>query len=99
MFCTRVPMPPERPRRNIGIDSAPVGVASTEESHMTKHTAGKYGRTIGQKERKAGWPAPAMAWCYLCNGTHRWEQDCAERHGHPAFTKPAAEARGSRQVA
>ena len=44
---------------------------------MTKHASGKYGRTIGQKERKAGWPAPATAWCYLCNGTHRWAEGCA----------------------
>ncbi len=52
---------------------------------MTKHTAGKYGRTIGQKERKAGWPVAATAWCFMCNGTHRWEESCVARGSHPAF--------------
>jgi hypothetical protein len=54
---------------------------------MTKHTAGKYGRIIGQKERKAGWPSPATAWCFLCNGTHRWAEGCAASGGHPAFSR------------
>jgi hypothetical protein len=54
---------------------------------MTKHTAGKYGRTIGQKERKAGWPAPSTAWCYVCNGDHAWVDGCPVAGGHPAFAK------------
>lgn len=54
---------------------------------MTKHTAGKYGRTIGLKERRAGWPTPATAWCYLCNGTHRWKEGCTAIGGHPAFER------------
>ena len=54
---------------------------------MTKHTAGKYGRTIGQKERKAGWPQTATAWCYLCSGTHRWAEGCVADGGHPAFSQ------------
>ena len=53
---------------------------------MTKHASGKYGRTIGQKERKAGWPSPATAWCFLCNGTHRWAEGCAADGGHPVFS-------------
>jgi hypothetical protein len=62
---------------------------------MTKHTAGKYGRVIGQKERKAGWPSPATAWCFMCNGTHRWAEGCAASGGHPAFSreKTSSEAR------
>jgi hypothetical protein len=54
---------------------------------MTKHTSGKYGRVIGQKERKAGWPTPATAWCFMCNGTHRWVEGCAADDGHPAFSQ------------
>ena len=50
---------------------------------MTKHTAGKYGRTIGMKERKAGWPSPATAWCYMCNDSHRWEEACGMRAAAP----------------
>jgi hypothetical protein len=82
----------------IDLDSAPPGVTPRETS-MTKHTAGKYGRTIGQKERKAGWPAPAMAWCYLCNGTHFWAEGCAMRTGHPAFGQSEIEAQGRRNAA
>ena len=66
----------------------PSGQTTTEGTHMTKHTSGKYGRTIGQKERKAGWPAPATAWCYLCNGSHPWAAGCAASGGHPAFAEP-----------
>lgn len=70
---------------------------------MTKHASGKYGRVIGQKERKAGWPAPATAWCYLCNGSHRWEDGCPERGGHPAFSqeseRPVARRATSRSAA
>ena len=67
---------------------------------MTKHASGKYGRTIGQKERKAGWPAPATAWCYLCNGTHRWEEGCAALGGHPAFSQePEEESATPRMLA
>lgn len=54
---------------------------------MTKHASGKYGRTIGQKERKAGWPSQATAWCYLCGGTHTWAEGCAAIGGHPAFSR------------
>lgn len=54
---------------------------------MTKHTAGKYGRTIGQKERKAGWPSPATAWCYLCSGSHSWVDSCQAIGSHPAFAR------------
>lgn len=66
---------------------------------MTKHTSGKYGREIGQKERKAGWPAQATAWCYLCAGTHRWSQGCAARDGHPAFHAGPAQHDRSRPAA
>ncbi len=66
---------------------------------MTKHASGKHGRIIGQKERRAGWPAQASAWCFLCNGTHRWEAGCAALDGHPAFSAKPVEARASRQVA
>ncbi|MEX1335417.1 MAG: hypothetical protein AB1Z66_08965 [Candidatus Limnocylindrales bacterium] len=66
---------------------------------MTKHSAGKYGRTIGQKERKAGWPAPATAWCYLCNGTHRWVEGCAAGGGHPAFNEQHHSIGTARRVA
>jgi hypothetical protein len=46
--------------------------------YMTKHAAGKYGRTIGRKETKA-LVAPANgAWCYLCGESHRWSTRCAE---------------------
>jgi hypothetical protein len=54
---------------------------------MTKHASGKYGRTIGQKERTAGWPSPATAWCFMCNGTHRWAEGCVAAGGHPAFSQ------------
>ncbi len=66
---------------------------------MTKHTAGKYGRTIGQKERKAGWPTPATAWCYLCNGTHRWVEACTAAGGHPAFTERPETTSAARRTA
>ena len=66
---------------------------------MTKHTSGKYGRTIGQKERKAGWPAPATAWCYQCNGTHRWAEGCAAMGGHPMFKEQSETAGSARRVA
>ena len=59
---------------------------------MTKHASGKYGRTIGQKERKAGWPAPATAWCYLCASTHRWDEGCTARESHPALSTATATA-------
>ena len=65
---------------------------------MTKHASGKYGRTIGQKERKAGWPAPATAWCYLCNGSHSWAEGCVASGAHPAFAEPRQRA-GSRRTA
>jgi hypothetical protein len=57
---------------------------------MTKHTAGKYGRTIGLRERKAGWPAPVTAWCYLCSRSHRWSEACAAERQQPVL----AEAHG-----
>ena len=66
---------------------------------MTKHHSGKYGRTIGQKERKAGWPAPATAWCYQCNGSHRWAEGCAASGGHPAFAAAAEPKAASRRAA
>lgn len=66
---------------------------------MTKHASGKYGRTIGQKERKAGWPSPAMAWCYQCNGTHRWEDGCVSRNDHPTFIGQRTEASTRRHAA
>ena len=66
---------------------------------MTKHTAGKYGRTIGQKERKAGWPTPATAWCFMCSGTHRWAEGCVASGGHPAFSRQNASAGARRTTA
>jgi hypothetical protein len=66
---------------------------------MTKHASGKYGRTIGQKERKAGWPAPATAWCYLCNGTHTWAQGCGASGSHPAFAEARQAVGTARRVA
>jgi hypothetical protein len=66
---------------------------------MTKHTAGKYGRTIGQKERKAGWPTPATAWCYLCGGTHSWASRCAALASHPSFTHDPDDDRRGRRAA
>jgi len=66
---------------------------------MTKHASGKHGRIIGKKERKAGWPAPAIAWCYLCNGTHRWSEGCAADGGHPAFAPHQAETQDRQQAA
>jgi hypothetical protein len=54
---------------------------------MTKHTSGKHGRTIGRTDRKAGWPSPATAWCYICGGTHRWEQGCAARGSQRAVVE------------
>ena len=65
---------------------------------MTKHQSGKYGRTIGKKERKAGWPAPATAWCYLCNGTHAWVEGCAAG-SHAAFSEPSEAVGSVRRVA
>ena len=61
---------------------------------MTKHNAGKHGRTIGRREPKAGWPAPASAWCYRCSGTHLWEEGCPAGHGDLAtrMTIPAPSA-------
>jgi hypothetical protein len=46
---------------------------------MTKHTAGKYGRTIGRKEQKALVSASNGVWCYVCEESHRWSKTCAER--------------------
>ena len=46
---------------------------------MTKHAAGKYGRTIGGKERKALVAASNGVWCYLCEESHKWSQSCAEK--------------------
>lgn len=66
---------------------------------MTKHHSGKYGRTIGQKERKAGWPAPATAWCYQCNGSHAWADGCAASGGHPAFAESREAVGSARRVA
>ena len=66
---------------------------------MTKHTAGKYGRTIGQKERKAGWPAPATAWCYQCSGSHSWAEGCTGSAGHVAFTDRRQEPSATRRAA
>jgi hypothetical protein len=66
---------------------------------MTQHTAGKYGRTIGRKERKAGWPAAAMAWCYQCYGTHLWAEGCPAAGGHPAFAERKAESTAMRRTA
>lgn len=66
---------------------------------MTKHASGKYGRIIGQKERKAGWPAPATAWCYECSGTHRWAEGCVADGGHPAFAQSKARTHSGRSAA
>ena len=66
---------------------------------MTKHESGKHGRTIGRKERKAGWPTPATAWCYLCGGTHGWDSRCSALAEHPAFMEtPVAPPGGRRSV-
>jgi hypothetical protein len=46
---------------------------------MTKHAAGKYGRTIGTKERKALVAASHGVWCYVCEESHRWSKTCQER--------------------
>lgn len=46
---------------------------------MTKHAAGKYGRTIGSKERKALVAASNGVWCYLCEESHKWSKTCAEK--------------------
>ena len=46
---------------------------------MTKHAAGKYGRTIGRKEQKALVSAAHGVWCYVCEESHRWSKTCAER--------------------
>lgn len=46
---------------------------------MTKHNAGKYGRTIGRKEQKALVSASNGVWCYVCEESHRWGKTCAER--------------------
>jgi hypothetical protein len=46
---------------------------------MTKHAAGKYGRTIGRKEQKALVGASNGVWCYMCEESHRWSKTCAER--------------------
>lgn len=48
-------------------------------SVMTKHAAGKYGRTIGRKEQKALVAASTGAWCYVCEASHKWSRICAER--------------------
>lgn len=66
---------------------------------MTKHASGKYGRIIGKKERKAGWPAPATAWCYLCSGSHTWSEGCTALGGHPAWGQKAATATTARRTA
>ena len=66
---------------------------------MTKHQSGKYGRTIGQKERKAGWPAPATAWCFLCNGTHSWVDGCRASSGRPSAPQPRGTVGSARRVA
>ena len=46
---------------------------------MTKHEAGKYGRTVGRKEQKALVAASHGVWCYVCEESHRWSKTCAER--------------------
>jgi hypothetical protein len=46
---------------------------------MTKHASGRHGRLVGRKAPKAGWPAPAKAWCYRCQGSHHWEEGCRAR--------------------
>lgn len=46
---------------------------------MTKHAAGKYGRTIGRKEQRALVGASNGVWCYVCEESHRWSKTCAER--------------------
>lgn len=46
---------------------------------MTKHEAGKYGRTVGRKEQKALVAASHGVWCYVCEASHRWSKVCAER--------------------
>jgi len=66
---------------------------------MTKHQSGKHGRTIGQKERKAGWPAPATAWCYGCNGSHAWVDGCPTSGGHPTFAERRETVGSARRVA
>lgn len=66
---------------------------------MTKHASGKYGRIIGQRERKAGWPAPATAWCYLCNGTHTWAEGCISTGAHPAFSEERELVGSARRIA
>jgi hypothetical protein len=66
---------------------------------MTKHASGKYGRPIGQKERKAGWPAQATAWCYLCGGTHSWKARCEALAEHPAFSGRSSEPPQGQQAA
>ena len=66
---------------------------------MTKHASGKYGRVIGQKERKAGWPSPATAWCFMCNGTHRWAEGCAADGGHLAFSQQKEPVAARRSLA
>jgi hypothetical protein len=57
---------------------------------MTKHSAGKHGRTIGRKEQKALVAASHGVWCYVCQESHRWSNTCAQR---------AAELRAERQRA
>lgn len=85
---------------SIDADDAPSpGVTPTESRSMTKHASGKYGRSIGQKERKAGWPAPATAWCYLCNDSHSWEARCSRLAEHPVFMERPSGTPTGRQAA
>lgn len=46
---------------------------------MGKHTAGKYGRTIGRREQKQLVAAANGMWCYVCAESHRWSRRCEER--------------------
>ena len=55
---------------------------------MTKHAAGKYGRTIGRKEQKALVAASNGVWCYVCEESHRWSSDL-RRASREAPSRPS----------
>jgi hypothetical protein len=64
-FCRDVPMTP--------------GFRLATIVDMTKHAAGKYGRSIGRKQQRALVAASNGVWCYVCEESHRWSKICAER--------------------
>lgn len=56
-----------------------LGASARDHPGMTKHEAGKYGRIVGSKERKALVNASNGVWCYMCERSHKWSPVCEEK--------------------